>query len=151
MEALLRARRSTFLLVTSPNPLTVDEALHFHRKLVEYRMPLGGFVVNRVHGHALGDPGAKEAWDALRQEPAQILRGVDLPAGSDLAVRVAENLERFEALAQLDSAQLDRLERAWPGPHLRRTVPAFDVDVHDLSGLTRINRYLFPGQRPREV
>jgi anion-transporting ArsA/GET3 family ATPase len=144
VEALLRADRSTFLLVTSPNPLTVDEATYFQRKLVEYRMPWAGFVVNRVHELALAEPGAKDAWKKMRREPAEILRVLDVPADPDLAGRIAENLDRVEALARRDAAQLDRLTRACPG-YPRRTVPAFDVDVHDLSGLTRINRHLFPG------
>jgi hypothetical protein len=92
----------------------------------------------------LAEPGAKQEWETMRQDPARILRGLDLPADSDLAVRLAQNLDRFEALAQTDATQIERLTRACPGPQLWRTVPAFDVDVHDLSGLTRINRYLFP-------
>jgi anion-transporting ArsA/GET3 family ATPase len=144
VDALLRANRSAFLLVTSPNPLTVDDARYFYRKLVEYRMPLAGFVVNRVHREALAEPGAKEEWQAMRQDPARIVRGLGLAGDSDLAIRLAENLDRFEAIAQMDTTQIERLTRACPGPHLWRTVPAFDVDVHDLSGLNRINRYLFP-------
>jgi anion-transporting ArsA/GET3 family ATPase len=144
VEELLRANRSTFLLVTSPNPQTVEEARFFYRKLVEYRMPIGGFVVNRVHPEALGAPGAKDVWAAMRQDPGQLLRSLDLPAAPDLGVRLADNLDRFEALARRDALQLDRLALACPGPHLTRLVPAFDVDVHDLSGLSRINRHLFP-------
>lgn len=145
VESLLRANRSAFLLVTSPQ--TVDEASYFHRKLVEYRMPFGGFIVNRVHRDALGEPGAKKAWEAMRQDPARMLRGLGLPDHADLAVRVADNLERFEVLARRDTAQIARLERACPGARLRRTIPAFDVDVHDLSGLARINRHLFPASQ----
>ena len=144
VETLLRASGSTVLLVTSPNPPTVEEALTFRRKLVDYGMPWAGFVVNRVHGSALGEPGAAEAWAALRQDPARLLTGLDVPGTPDLAARVADNLERFEALAQRDAVQVDRLARACAGPGLRSTVPAFDEDVHDLSGLARINRHLFP-------
>jgi anion-transporting ArsA/GET3 family ATPase len=151
VEALLRASESTFLLVTSPNPATIDEATYFHRKLVAYRMPLGGFIVNRVHGSVLVADGAKEAWEGMRSDPGQILRGLGLPDHPDLAVRLAENLERFESLARMDATQLARLARACPGPYIQWVVPAFDVDVHDLSGLTRINRYLFAGQRPLET
>jgi anion-transporting ArsA/GET3 family ATPase len=144
VEALLRANRSAFLLVASPSPQAIDEASHFHRRLVDSHMPVGGFIVNRVYGEVLGEPGAKTAWDAMRGDPARLLPGLDLPAGSDLAVRVAENLERFEVLGRRDRVQIDRLERACPTARLRRTIPAFDVDVHDLAGLTKINRHLFP-------
>jgi anion-transporting ArsA/GET3 family ATPase len=148
VQALLCASRSTFLLVTSPNPRTVDEAIDFYQKLIDRGMPLSGFILNRVHADALAEPGATEAWETMRQDPARILRGLDLPAHADLAVRVAENFERFEVLARMDTAQIARLERACPGPFARRTVPVFDRDVHDLSGLTRINHYLFRGPAP---
>jgi anion-transporting ArsA/GET3 family ATPase len=144
VETLLRASGSAFLLVTSPNPATVDDARYFHRKLVDYRMPLAGFIVNRVHREALTESGAKEAWQAMRQEPARLLRELAPQPDADLGVRLAEHLDRVEALARRDTTQIERLARACPEPQLWRTVPAFDVDVHDLSGLTRINRYLFP-------
>ena len=143
VEALLRAGGSTFLLVTSPNPSTVDEAKYFHGKLVEYRIPFGGFVVNRVHPDALGEPGAKEAWQRIASEPARLLQAVDMPEDPGLASRMAENLARLQALARLDAAQIDRLKALCPGPHLWRIVPAFELDVHDLSGLSRVNQHLF--------
>jgi len=143
VAALLRGDDSAFLLVTSPG--TVDEAAYFYRRLVEYRMPVGGFILNRVHRDALGEAGAKEEWDAMRREPARILAGLDLdvPAHAGLAARVAENLERYEVLARRDTAQIHRLERACPVARLRRTISAFDVDVHDLAALDKINRDLF--------
>jgi anion-transporting ArsA/GET3 family ATPase len=144
VETLLRATRSAFLLVTTPSPQTVDEASYFYRRLVEYRMPVAGFIVNRVHRDALGEPGAKSAWDALRRDPARMLPGLRLPARSDLAARVADTFDAFELLARRDAAQIARLERACPVARLRRTVPAFDVDVHDLAGLGKINGHLFP-------
>ena len=143
VAALLRGNESAFLLVTSPG--TVDEAAYFHRRLVEYRMPVGGFILNRVHHDPLGEPGAKEEWDAMRREPARILAGLDLDVNvhAELAVRVAENLDRYEVLARRDTAQIDRLERACPVARLRRTISALDVDVHDLAALDTINRELF--------
>jgi anion-transporting ArsA/GET3 family ATPase len=144
VESLLRAAGSTFLLVTSPNPATVDEASYFYRKLIEYRMPVGGFIVNRVHTGALDEPGAREAWLAGQHDPARLFQDLDLPAGSDLAARLAENLARVVELERLDALQLDRLGRAGAAGYLRPIVPVFDVDVHDLAGLARINRFLFP-------
>jgi len=143
VAALLRGNESAFLLVSTPG--TVDEAAYFYRRLVEYRMPVGGFILNRVHRDALGEPGAEKEWEAMRREPARILEGLelDVPAHAELAVRVAENLDRYEVLARRDTAQIDRLERACPVARLRRTIAAFDVDVHDLAALDKINRDLF--------
>src|SRR5689334_1808600 len=49
VEALLGDPATTFLIVTSPRHDPSEEAIHFHRKLVDASMPFGGLVVNRVH------------------------------------------------------------------------------------------------------
>ena len=50
--ALLEDPATTFLIVTSPQHDPVEEAIYFHRKLMEAGMPFGGMVVNRVHAIA---------------------------------------------------------------------------------------------------
>jgi anion-transporting ArsA/GET3 family ATPase len=47
--ALLRQPRVGFVLVASPEPMAVHEALAFHERLVTAGMPFVGFVVNKVH------------------------------------------------------------------------------------------------------
>src|SRR6478736_5165958 len=47
--ALLSDPATTFLIVTAPRHDPVEEAIFFHRKLVEAGMPFGGLVVNRVN------------------------------------------------------------------------------------------------------
>ena len=135
--------------MTSPNPLTVEEAIYFYSKLGEYRMPFGGFIVNRVHADALEETGAREQWLRLRDHPAEMFR-FQWPGGvtgdletTSLAERVAENFDRFQTLAETDAAEIARLKKTCDGPHFWRTVPAFDLDVHDLSALARLNTGLF--------
>src|SRR5882724_1500008 len=47
--ALLRQPRVGFVLVASPEPMAVREALAFHGRLTEATMPFVGFVINKVH------------------------------------------------------------------------------------------------------
>ena len=47
--ALLEDPGTTFLIVTAPRHDPVEEAIFFHRKLADARMPFGGLVVNRLH------------------------------------------------------------------------------------------------------
>ena len=64
VHALLRAEPySGFVLVAGPQPLALEEALYFHRRLAEKRMPFVGFVVNRVHT----DPARERARAARRR------------------------------------------------------------------------------------
>jgi anion-transporting ArsA/GET3 family ATPase len=147
VEALLRDEVSSFLLVTSPNPLTVEEAIYFYKRLEEYEMPFGGFVVNRVHVDQLDavGRGAKTEWKAMRREPKRLLASLGLKRKDDeeLAEKLADNFESFQALAEVDASQIELLQKECGPKHLWRTVPHFDLDVHDLSGLAHVNEYLF--------
>lgn len=147
VEALLRENQTAFLLVTSPNALTVEEAIFFHHRLVEYKMPFGGFVVNRVHYDPLARYGAKAEWKRTRKDPSLLLSNLGVsPKGrtaESLAAKMAENFENFEALAEVDEAQMALLRESCKGKHLWRTVPHFEMDVHDLSGLAHVNEFLF--------
>ena len=63
--ALLEDPATTFLIVTSPQHDPVEEAIYFHRKLMEARMPFGGMVVNRVH--AIAETNGERAGGARRR------------------------------------------------------------------------------------
>jgi anion-transporting ArsA/GET3 family ATPase len=139
VNSLLADRRTCFLVVCGPQGEPTDEAVYFHRKLVEAKLPFGGVIVNKVH------------------YPAERLRGGDgdLPAllarrlGDEaLAGRVAENFADYQALAERDAANIERLAREMSTKGVIR-VPYLDEDVHDLSGLAEINRYLFATSKER--
>src|ERR671918_1947355 len=49
VNELLADSRTTFLVVCGPQGEPIDEAVYFHRKLVEAALPFGGVIVNRVH------------------------------------------------------------------------------------------------------
>lgn len=143
VEEFLRSAGSSFVLVTSPAPPTVEEAEFFFGKLAEYRMPFGGFIVNRVHTDGLEESGAREEWQRMRAHPAEVFQALGLTGTPSLAERIAENFDRFQTLAEVDAAEITRLEKACQGQHFWRIVPAFELDVHDLSDLVRVNAYLF--------
>src|SRR4051794_35709577 len=48
VKALLSDRGTTFLLIPSPERAPVEEAIYFHHRLREQRLPFGGVVVNRL-------------------------------------------------------------------------------------------------------
>ena len=133
VNKLLSEPSTCFLVVCGPQGEPVNEAVYFHRKLVEAELPFGGVIVNKVH------------------YPAENLRGEveDLPAAladalddEDLARRVAANFSDYQALAERDARNIERLTREMRTTGVIR-VPYMDEDVHDLAGLAEINRYLF--------
>jgi hypothetical protein len=55
---------------------------------------------------------------------------------------VAENFADYQALAERDARNIERLAAELRTKGVIR-VPYLDEDVHDLGGLAEINRYLF--------
>jgi anion-transporting ArsA/GET3 family ATPase len=139
VNSLLAASHTCFLVVCGPQGEPVREAVYFHRKLVEAKLPFGGVIVNKVH------------------YPAEQLRGDggDLGAAltarlrdDDLARRVAENFGDYQALAERDASNIEHHAAELRTQGVIR-VPYLDEDVHDLDGLAEINRYLFASSEER--
>lgn len=127
VNALLASDTSAFILVTSPRDAAIDEALFFHRRLVEADLPFAGAIANRVH--TAGGPADPDELAALLGD-------------DDLARKVLRTYDDDRRLAARDRANLDELKQ-----RLRRRplieVPVLDGDVHDIPGLARMNEHLF--------
>jgi len=133
VNELLADPETSFLVVCGPQGEPISEAVYFHRKLVEAKLPFGGVIVNKVHffaDHTGGDGGD------LGRELSELL------GDDDLAERVAANLADYQALAARDAANIDHLAAELSTRSVIR-VPYLDEDVHDLAGLAQINRFLF--------
>jgi anion-transporting ArsA/GET3 family ATPase len=125
VNTLLGDRRTCFLVVCGPQGEPIDEAVYFHRKLVEAKLPFGGVIVNKVHYPAerlRGDGAALQATLAERL------------GDEDLAGRVTENFADYQALSERDARNIERLAGELRTKAVIR-VPYLDVDVHDLAGL----------------
>jgi anion-transporting ArsA/GET3 family ATPase len=152
VNSLLADRHTCFLVVCGPQGEPVDEAVYFHRKLVEAKLPFGGVVVNKVHYPAErlrgdgGDLGAALA-GKLGGPPFEEIGAAER---EDLARRVAENFADYQALAERDARNIERLARELRTKGTIR-VPYLDEDVHDLGGLAEIDRYLFASSEEREA
>src|SRR6202000_976919 len=49
VNKLLADPETCFLVVCGPQGEPIQEAVYFHRKLVEAKLPFGGVIVNKVH------------------------------------------------------------------------------------------------------
>jgi anion-transporting ArsA/GET3 family ATPase len=129
---LLAADESTFLVVCGPQGEPIDEAVYFHRKLVEAKLPFGGVIVNKVH--------YEDEVPVEREELGPELS--EAVGDEDLAARVRENFEAFRVLSERDRRNVEHLAKEMRTRAVIR-VPYLDEDVHDLRGLMEVNRYLF--------
>ena len=152
VNELLGDKRTTFVLVTSPEREPIDEAIYLWRRLTEATLPFGGVVVNKVHHDYLRwaedarglDPGT--ALDQLGGELERAFGAGD--DGSSLAAKVYENFERYRVLASRDRENISGLTERLEEKRVVE-VPYLDEDVHDIGGLAELNRYLFVSAEER--
>jgi anion-transporting ArsA/GET3 family ATPase len=136
VKALLSSARTGFVLVTSPNPLIIQEALFFHRALREDGIRTAAVVVNRVQR----DPrrhGGPDNVAALKEA----LQLAQIKNENRLGERLCDTLSEQAILADLDRREIDRLRSTLVHVPLF-TVPRLRRDVHDLAGLWQIGEYL---------
>ena len=142
---LLRRPDVAFVLVSSAEPPSVDEAIYFYDRLVQSHMPLGAFVVNRVHHAAPSTLERQEVIARLTARPE--LRGYS----PDDLVQVASDFERthreFQALAEIDAREVATAGRALVAKgagrhgavlrsgHLRRQWAVADGSLPDAADL----------------
>jgi anion-transporting ArsA/GET3 family ATPase len=131
----LRGPDVAFVIVTSPSPLAVGEAVYFSKKLADYGITPAGVVVNRVH-HAVQMPGDLDSAMLMPHLPA----GTD---AADLLERMRKAAADHAALSQRDQEGLRRLrQHVTPGMSYTE-VPALAEDVHDLRMLAHMGEHLF--------
>jgi anion-transporting ArsA/GET3 family ATPase len=138
IDHLLRGPDVAFLLVLAPEVAAIDEAMYFHGRLREARIPLGGFVANRVHAApGLDDAGALEA--ALGAQPGARATTPEILA--DVAARLADIARGAAALHASERRELARLATSAPGVPITE-VPLLDREVDNIAELRSVGRYL---------
>ncbi len=149
---LLRGGEVAFLLVMSPSRMPIEEARFFYEKLEEYRMPFGGFIINRVHPDFLQqEEGTATTPDSAPVDRTAWKQELEAEASAhfgDLAPGLIQTLNNVQTLAEIDRDRIETfissLDRSIP----YWTVPMLDEDVYDMMGLERVRRFLFNGAVP---
>jgi len=153
VREILSSDVTLFLVVTSPDPATVDEARYFRDRLQEEKIPFGGFIVNRVHKpyvpremlHSSAESIAEafttyaEASDELVLDNDDETRHTLVGLGAQLVKNAAE----FQILADLDHQTLEALRERTRGEIHIKEIPFFSRDIYSFEGLDRVRRVLF--------
>lgn len=132
VNELLHNPQSAFLLVTAPQGMVVPEAIFFHEKIKEYKLPFAGFIVNRVY------PKLKLKSDTEELKKKFRKNGLDEKQSNVLT----DMLEKYQTLVDQDQEHLDLLEERLKKKESITLIPYLESDVHDLSGLAKIGKYL---------
>jgi anion-transporting ArsA/GET3 family ATPase len=140
--ALLRQPTVGFVLVSSPEPMAVQEALYFHDRLKSSDMPFSGFVVNRVH---TARPARIDVAETVRLLGANAavaalgMSGTSLQMAAEALVGAHADLE---VLAAADQESIAKLRIAGGDAARMVQVPFLREDVHDVARLIDLGRYL---------
>ena len=136
VRELLGQADTAFVLVASPRPDSVDEAVHFAGKLAESHMSVTALVVNRVQ------PRFADGCPAGRPCPP---RPGD--RGDRSLEQLIDNLRGYTAASDREEqAYADLVSKVAPAPVYR--VPLLNTDVHDLDGLGHDRRSPLRRRRP---
>jgi anion-transporting ArsA/GET3 family ATPase len=138
VEAALRSSEVSFVLVTSPAPMSIQEVLFFNDRLERAEMPRGAIVVNRLRLPSLGPPPHEE-------DAAGELRDRALALEEGAPGRLLQAYADADRLAALDAVHLKRLDDAVGNRVPIVRVPELSGDVRDLKILDDLASVLMAG------
>ncbi len=140
--ALLRQPRVGFVLVASPEPMAVREALFFHERLVEAKMPFIGFVINKIHPALPIRVDEPAIAAALAQHHGVAALNMSATTRTMAAQALFAAHGELETLAEADRTAVARMRDAGGANALVIQVPLLRDDVHDVSRLVGLEQYL---------
>ncbi len=143
IRAVLADPATAYVIVTSPQPDTLEEAEYFTSRLALNDISIAAVIVNRMHPN----------FDTVRDLPS-FDSNVPGPVIEDEALRkqlsvLRKNLDELRTAARLDQDAVSAFASRVDAPLV--TVPLLDFDVHDLDSLGRLADHLFGGPIPRSV
>ena len=140
--ALLRQPRVGFVLVASPEPMAVREALAFHQRLVTAAMPFVGFVVNKIYLSRPLSVSQSAIEGAIATHHGVGALGLSGTSRTMAAQALLAAHAEIETLAAADQRVLDKLRAAGGPAALLVQVPLLRDDVHDVDRLVGLERFL---------
>jgi len=141
VEAALRSPEVSFVLATSPAPMSIQEVVFFSDRLEESQMPRGAFVVNRFR---LPPPAADDPPSERDVAEAIAARGLAL-LDEDSASRLVHAHSDAIRLAALDAMHVLALRDRAKGEVPIVRIPELPSDVHDLESLGKLSAMLMSG------
>ena len=140
VERLLEDRRTSFVVVTTLEVAPVHEAEFFVRALKDRKLHLGAVIMNKVLPAYLLDKKATTVAKRLCNETEAIAAALPDDVGDQKAIErvlheIGASFLNFQIVAQREAEQRAELGAA---ADVVATVPYFDTDIYDLSGLVAL-------------
>jgi anion-transporting ArsA/GET3 family ATPase len=127
----LTGRDVAFVVVTSPDPMAVSEAMFFVERLHEGSMAAEALVINRVRQ-------AEDTVAPSADRLAGILQSAGVEPSAELASGFARAWRDAATWARKDAQEVARARELMAAVPRHLLVPAFDDDVYDIAALSRV-------------
>jgi anion-transporting ArsA/GET3 family ATPase len=142
VKRLVHGRRTTFVVVSTLEETPLREAEFFMDALRRLGLHPGALILNKVLPAYLLDPGATAVAERLRGDGPALAAELGADVGEPGPVarvlrEVGESYLNFGVVAKREAEQRAELASR---PDVVVSVPFFDTDIYDLSGLLRLGR-----------
>ena len=149
---LLSDRRTTFVVVSTLEAVPLREAEFFAEQLTARRLHLGAIVLNKVLPDYLRSAGGASVAEAMKERAGDLaerlsptLAKVDPALGDTdqiarVLTEVADSYLNFQVVALRELEERSSLSVV---PEVLATVPFFDTDIFDLTGLLRLGEQIW--------
>ncbi|HEX5265199.1 MAG TPA: ArsA-related P-loop ATPase [Acidimicrobiales bacterium] len=145
VSRLLHDRRTTFLVVSTLEASPLNEAEFFIDALNERKLHLGAVVLNRVLPDYLLNEAATGVAERIAASAPELAETLGPEVGEPssverVLVEISESFLNFQVVAQREAEQRGELAVS---PDVIATVPFFETDITDLSGLLRLGQHFW--------
>jgi anion-transporting ArsA/GET3 family ATPase len=145
VSALLRDKRSTFVVVSTLEAAPLDEAEFFLDQLSARKLHLGAIVLNKVLPSYFLDAESYRVAEHIPADAKRIAAAVAAPDEDEGDVarvldEVADSYLRFSVVAQREAEQRAELAAS---PDVIAAVPYFETDITDLRGLLQLGEKIW--------
>ena len=141
-QELFADDKTSFLIITSPDPTTIDEAVYFRTRLRDFNVSFGGIIVNRVRkafDSRLQNAEVEDLANSLREIEGAKRYG---PLLQQLARKLLLNAHEFDNLAAQDQVMISDLKKLIDNEVPVAQVPMYAIDVHNLQTLDEVRKDL---------
>lgn len=136
---LLRSECVNFIIITTPTPVSIKEALFFKDELKRFDLNFSGFIVNRYHNKFIDFDEKMDKNGVLNKiKNKESFENVSEYKIEKLINKLSNNLEKFSKLTSIEDKNLELLKSY---PFIK--IPFFEHDIYNLNGLIKISKEIF--------
>lgn len=125
VKKVLSGQDTLFMAITSPMSAPMREVIFLHQTIMEYNIPFGGVIINRIH------PPCALSENEIKKDITP-----------ELKAKLMGNFHNYRKLADSDAVAVQKLREDLGMEVSLCTIPYFKSDIYDFKGLLKIYNYL---------